>query len=299
MDDGGFIEKRFSAPDGLGLSARLYGGEGPEGPLPAVCLPGLTRNARDFHDLAVHLSRGTARPRKVVVFDYRGRGRSESDPDWHNYNVKIEAEDVAAGLAALGIGRAAFIGTSRGGLITFLLAALRPALIAAAVLNDIGPVVEGAGLAQIRARLSRAPKPATFDEAVGILKASEAAAFPALTDADWLRVVRATHRDDDGRPVPDFDPNLLKTLTSIDFNKPLPVFWPQFLGLSAVPVLAIRGENSMLLSAATLAEMARVHPRIETVTVAGQGHAPLLETGDLPQRIGNFLRHADNSAPGA
>ena len=288
MNDSGFIEKRFSAPDGLGLSARVYS-DGLEGPLPAVCLPGLTRNARDFHDLALHLARDAAQPRKVVVFDYRGRGRSASDPDWRNYNLKVEAGDVAAGLAALGIGRAAFIGTSRGGLIVFLLAALRPALIAAAVLNDIGPVVEGAGLARIRARLSRAPKPASFDEAVGILKASEVAAFPALTDADWLRTVRATHRDENGRPVPDFDPNLLKTLKAIDFSKPLPVLWPQFLGLCAVPVLAIRGENSTLLSAHTLAEMAKRHPRLETVTVPGQGHAPLLETGDLPSRIERFL----------
>ena len=291
-DENGFIERRFSAPDGLTLSARVYG-EGIGDPLPAVCLPGLTRNARDFHGLALHLSRDTARPRKVVAFDYRGRGRSAYDPDWRNYDARVEAGDVAAGWTALGIARAAFIRTSRGGLLVFMLAAARPGAIAAVVLNDIGPVVEGAGLAGIRAYLKRMPKPASFEEAARILRAANGAAFPALGDADWERWARAVYRDEGGRPVPDFDPNLLKTLKGIDFGRPLPVFWPQFMGLSAAPVLAIRGENSMLLSVDTLAEMARRHPRIETLTVAGQGHAPLLETGDLPRRITRFLDAAE------
>lgn len=288
----GFIERRFCAPDGLTLSARVYGAQ-IEGPLPAVCLPGLTRNARDFHELALFLSRDAARPRKVVAFDYRGRGRSDHDPDWRNYDARVEADDVSAGLTALDVARAAFIGTSRGGLIVFLLAAARPAAIAAAVLNDIGPVVEGAGLAGIRAYLERAPKPASFEEAARILKAANGAAFAALAERDWQRMARTIYRDDAGRPVPDFDPNLLRTLKGIDLNRPLPVFWPQFLGLARIPVLAIRGENSMLLSSDTLAAMARAHPRIETITVDGQGHAPLLETGDLPRRIARFLDAAD------
>src|SRR5690606_8449896 len=136
---------------------------------PAVCLPGLTRNARDFHGLALHLSRNAARPRTVVAFDYRGRGRSGHDPDWRNYNARVEAGDVLDGLAALGIHRAAFIGTSRGGLVVFMLAGMRPSAIAAAILNDIGPVLEGDGLAAIRAFLERAPKPASFEEAARIL----------------------------------------------------------------------------------------------------------------------------------
>ena len=111
-----FVERRFSASDGLMLSARVYGAA-IDAALPAICLPGLTRNARDFHELALHLSRDARRPRKVVVFDYRGRGRSASDPDWRNYQPLTEARDVVTGLAALGIEHGAFIGTSRGGLI--------------------------------------------------------------------------------------------------------------------------------------------------------------------------------------
>lgn len=297
MNEGdGFVERRFSAPDGLMLSARIYGAA-IEGPLPAICLPGLTRNARDFHELALYLSRKAERPRKVVAFDYRGRGRSDRDPDWRNYQVATEAGDVAAGLTALGIGPGAFIGTSRGGLIVFALAAMRPALLKAVVLNDIGPVLEGAGLAQIRAYLERAPKPASIEEAIAIQKAALGPAFPALGDADWDRATRALYRlDRDGRPERDFDPALVRTMKGIDLNRPLPVFWPQFQGLAAVPLLAIRGEHSTLLSQETLAEMARRHENIEMVSVAGQGHAPLLETGDLPQHIARFLHKADPRA---
>lgn len=292
----GFVERRFSAPDGLMLSARIYG-ETIEDPLPAICLPGLTRNARDFHELAFHLSREAQQPRKVVAFDYRGRGRSDHDPDWRNYQPPTEAGDVAAGLTALGIGAGAFIGTSRGGLIVFALAAMRPALLKAVVLNDIGPVLEGAGLVQIRAYLERAPKPASMEEAIAIQKAALGPAFPALGDADWERATRALYRQGgDGRPERDFDPNLVRTMKGIDLNRPLPVFWPQFQGLAAIPLLAIRGEHSTLLSQETLAEMARRHESMETLTVAGQGHAPLLETGDLPQRIERFLRKADAQA---
>ena len=293
-ETGDFVERRFSASDGLLLSARVYGAAHRD-TLPVVCLPGLTRNARDFHLLALHLSREAAEPRKVVVFDYRGRGRSEYDEDWRNYNLFTETNDVIAGLASLGVEHACFIGTSRGGLIVHMLAGARAAVLKAAVLNDVGPVIEGAGLAQIRAMLERAPKPATFGEAVRLLEASNRAAFPALEPGDWERWTHAVYREEDGKPVPDFDPKLVKTLTSIDFNRPLPVMWPQFHGLKGVPLLVIRGENTNLLSQETVEAMARVHPRLESVTVPGQGHAPLLETGPLPERISDFVSRADRA----
>ena len=283
-----FEDYFYTASDGLKLHARLYGSQDSEA-LPVVCLAGLTRNAADFHDLAVHLSSGRS-PRRVIAFDYRGRGRSAYDPNWHNYDPIVEAGDVVAGLTALGIEHAAFIGTSRGGLITFVLAAMRPGLLKAVVLNDIGPVVEGSGLAQIRSYLERAPKPATFEEAVALQKSAQKGVFTKLSDADWQRAVRAIYRDDNGRPVPDFDPALLNTLKSVNLSKALPEFWPQFMGLSGVPVLAIRGENSLLLSPETLEQMAKRHPDLETITVSGQGHAPLLETAGLPGKIAAFLR---------
>lgn len=282
----------YSSQDGLRLHARVYGAFR-ENALPAVCLPGLTRNARDFHELALYLSREAERPRQVVAFDYRGRGQSEYDPDWKKYDPIIEAGDVAAGLTALGIEHGGFVGTSRGGLIIMVLAAMRPTAIKAVVLNDVGPVVEGVGLAAIRAYLERAPTPKSFSDAVEISKASSGGAFPALTPDDWEQMVRAIYREENGSLVADFDPKLPKTLTSVDFNQPLPVHWPQFLGLAKIPMLAIRGGNSKLLSDKTLREMAKLHLDIETVTVEGQGHAPLLETGDLPQRIARFFERAE------
>ncbi|OJU35330.1 MAG: alpha/beta hydrolase [Rhizobiales bacterium 68-8] len=291
-----FTDFFYSANDGLELHARVYDAGAAAGALPVVCLPGLTRNARDFHELALHLSAGAATRRRVIAFDYRGRGLSARDRNWRNYDPLIEAGDVMAGLAALGIGHAAFVGTSRGGLIVFALAAMRPALLKAVVLNDIGPVVEGAGLVQIRAYLERAPRPRDMAEAAALQKAVQGTAFPALTDADWQRMAAAFYSEKNGRLVADFDPALLKTLKGIDLSKPLPQAWPQFLALRAVPLMAIRGENSSLLSADTLREMANQHPDMRSVTVSGQGHAPLLETAGPPDKIAAFLDSADRKA---
>jgi len=295
----GFADFFYTSQDGLRLHARLYGAEpghadsAHPGNRPVVCLPGLTRNARDFHELALHLADDPENPRRIICFDYRGRGRSAYDPNWQNYNVGIEATDVIAGLDALGIGEAAFIGTSRGGLIIHVLAMMRPALIKAVVLNDIGPVIETAGLAHIRAYLENAPCPVDFAEAVQIQKAVHGEAFPALSDADWDRFVHAIYRNEAGTPVADYDPALLNTVAALDLSQPLPDLWPQFEALTSVPLLAIRGANSRLLSAETVDEMGRRHPRLEAITVEGQGHAPLLETAKLPATIAAFLREAD------
>lgn len=295
MASEGFSDFFYPAPDGLKLHARIYGEANTE-LWPVICLPGLTRNARDFHDLACYLSSEATRPRKVVAFDYRGRGRSDYDPDIGHYNVGVEAGDVLAGLAALGIEEAAFIGTSRGGLIIHVLGALKPGILKAIVLNDIGPVIEAEGLAQIRAYLDRTPTPKTFAEAVDAQRRVHGAGFPALSGADWQRMVAAIFRDAEAGLVPDFDPALVDTLAGMDPSKPLPDLWPQFEALAAVPMLAIRGGNSKLLSAATLAEMQKRHPGLETIIVDGQGHAPFLETADLPRRIAAFLDRADGKS---
>ncbi|MFU0503382.1 alpha/beta fold hydrolase [Pseudaminobacter sp. NGMCC 1.201702] len=289
----GYADFFYSAPDGLRLHARIYGSD--SGRMPVICLPGLTRNARDFHRLALHLSRDVVAPRRVVAFDYRGRGQSAYDRNWMNYTVVTEAADILAGLVALEIEHGAFIGTSRGGLIIHLLAAMRPAVLKAVVLNDIGPVVEGAGLAHIRAYLENAPKPKSISEAIAIQRAIHGTAFSALSDQDWEWFVRAIYREEGGRLIADYDPALLKTLAGIDLSAPLPVLWLQFQGLCGIPLLAIRGENSKLLSGETLKEMARRHPNMETITVPGQGHAPLLETGALPSRIAAFFEKVEQS----
>jgi pimeloyl-ACP methyl ester carboxylesterase len=287
----GFEDFWYSASDGLKLHARIYGEA--TGRLPAICLPGLTRNAADFHELALHLSRHEQRPRQVIAFDYRGRGRSAYDPDWHNYNVVTEAGDVLAGLTALGIAHGGFIGTSRGGLIAMVLAAMRPAALKAVVLNDVGPVVDGAGLAQIRSYLERAPSPKSIADAIAVQRAANGQSFSALGEADWERLVKGIFREENGRLIADYDPALLNTLKAIDLSKPLPTLWPQFMGLAQIPVMVIRGENSRLLSAESLREMQKRMPALEAHTVEGQGHAPLLETGRLPELIAAFLERAE------
>lgn len=292
MASDGFEDFFYSSTDGLKLHARIYG-EGVAGRLPVICLPGLTRNVRDFHEFALFLSRHPTTPRQVVSFDYRGRGASAYDPDWKNYTIVTEAGDVLVGLETLGIERACFIGTSRGGLIIHVLAALRPDVLAVVVLNDIGPVVEAAGLAQIRSYLQDAVRPATFAEAERVQRTIHGASFPALSGEDWSRMVAAIYRDEHGRPVPDFDPALVKTVTSLDLDQPLPTMWPQFEELGKIPLLAVRGAHSKLLSAATVTEMRSRHPGMEAVTVAGQGHPPMLETAGLPDRIAHFLARAD------
>lgn len=292
---GGFTEFTYLSQDGLRLAARIYGEASP-GTMPVVCLPGLTRNARDFHELALHLAYEAAPRRQVVAFDYRGRGRSQYDANWQNYNVVVEAGDVMTGLAALGIERAAFIGTSRGGLIVFMLAMAKPALLGAVVLNDIGPAIEGAGLAQIRGYLTARPKLATFADAVAFQKQVNGSGFSALTDADIERYVRAFYREEADGLVADFDPALVNTLDGIDFDTPMPTLWPQFEKLADIPLMTIRGANSSLLSEETLAGMQRQVPAMQAVTVEGQAHAPLLETAGLPQRISRFLDRSGQAA---
>jgi pimeloyl-ACP methyl ester carboxylesterase len=291
MAERDFSDFFYAAPDGLELHARVYGEPNPA-LWPVVCLPGLTRNARDFHELALYLSTHESAQRQVVAFDYRGRGQSAYDPDVKNYNVVTEAGDVLAGLDALGIEAAAFIGTSRGGLILHVLGAMRPAALKAIVLNDIGPAIEAAGLAHITTYLERAPEPKTFAQAVKAQRAVHGAAFPALADADWERMVRALYRETDAGWLPDFDPKLTETLADLDLSAPLPTLWPQFDALAPIPMLTLRGENSALLSPETLEAMQAHHPAMETITVEGQGHAPFLETGTLPGSIAEFIDRA-------
>ncbi|MDI6026468.1 alpha/beta hydrolase [Corticibacterium sp. UT-5YL-CI-8] len=287
-----FSDFFYKSDDGLRLHARLYGGAA-DGRLPAVvCLPGLTRNARDFHELAVHLSTDHTTPRLAIVFDYRGRGLSDYSPHPATYSVAVEARDIVTGLNELGVEQAQFIGTSRGGLIMHVLAESNPGLMSAAVFNDVGPALEVEGLRQIRGYLDGSRTPQTFEEAVDIQRGIHSAAFPALLQEDWERFVRAIYRDESGIPVLDYDPKLVEPFKTMTLEGPLPTLWEQFDLMRNIPMMVIRGENSRLLSVETVEEMERRYPGLVAITVAGQGHAPLLETGDLPEIIGQFLKDA-------
>lgn len=292
-----FREITYDAPDGLKLYARVYEPEHKVDSLPLVCLPGLTRNARDFHELALSLAGHTETPRQVISFDYRGRGMSAYDPDWSHYNIGTESGDVIAGLGFLGIGRAVFLGTSRGGLVIHILAAIAPQLLAGVILNDIGPEIAPEGLIEISQYLNSPREPKTWAEAAQLQWSVHGAAFPALTNADCERFARAIYRESNGVIVPDYDQNLLRTMDGVDFTQKLPDLWAQFDLLAELPLLLIRGENTKLLAPETVEEMTRRHPALQVINVAGQGHAPLLETGQLPELIAAFVAGIDLRAP--
>jgi len=277
----------ISAPDGLRLHASCHGSRSAPA-LPVVCLPGLARTAADFDALADALAGNATRPRRVIALDYRGRGQSEYDRDPARYNFQVELADVLAVIAALDATPAIFIGTSRGGILAMLLAAVRPSVIAGVVLNDIGPVIEPKGLMRIKGYVGKLPQPRTFEEGAEILRRLFDAQFPKLTPQDWLASAHRTFREVNGALVPTYDPKLAKTLEGVDFEKPFPPLWAQFDALAHVPVMVIRGAHSDILSAATVEAMRARRVTLETLEVPDQGHAPLLAEPDTITRIVAF-----------
>ena len=281
----------LSAHDGLKLYGRHYPAMGrSEGSV--VCLPGLTRNSKDFHHLACALSAYGIGPFDVYCLDFRGRGNSAYDRDWSNYTPFIELLDTLDFLTAEGIHRSAFIGTSRGGIVTMLLAAARPTAIAAAVLNDIGPVIDTQGLARIAGYVGLTPVPSTWNEAARMVRGMNRAFFPNISDDEWREIAEQWFSERNGKPVAGYDPNLAKTFSSADVAKGVPTMWTQFAALYRVPTLAIRGALSDILSEQTLQEMVERHPMLASITVEEQGHAPLLRDKFTIETIADFLHSA-------
>ncbi|MDQ0319661.1 pimeloyl-ACP methyl ester carboxylesterase [Pararhizobium capsulatum DSM 1112] len=285
-----FVEHFVGATDGISIYVREYGSNlRGQTRLPIVCLAGLSRNSRDFHELAVHLSMRKFQPRQVIALDYRGRGKSDWDPDSSHYQLPIEAQDVVKVCEALGIAKANFIGTSRGGLILHLLAATNPALLNSVILNDIGPVIEHAGLLHIRDYLSSPTRFLEWKDAVQNLKHLHGDAFPVLSEENWEAMAYAIYRHDGREIIADYDPALADALKNLNAETSLPDMWPLFEKLTAVPLLVIRGERSTILSGETLAEMIVRHPNATAVLAKGQGHAPLLHLDEPAQTIERFL----------
>src|SRR5215510_3683411 len=285
-----WIDIHFTSRDGLRLYARHYPVPG-AWRRPLVCLAGLTRNSRDFHDLAVALASQDERGRNVFALDYRGRGRSQHDPNWKNYAILTELNDVLDFMVVKGLAHAGVIGTSRGGIVAMLMAVMRPTSVGAVVLNDIGPIIERDGLTRIAAYVGRVPLPADWAEATRLVRDINQRQFPAVPEAQWAELARQAFNDDNGLPAAAYDPALAKALAQM--GGAMPELWPQFTALTPVPVLALRGEHSDILSPATLEEMRRRHPRLETVTISGQGHAPLLKDARSLRTIADFLERTD------
>jgi pimeloyl-ACP methyl ester carboxylesterase len=283
-----------TAHDGLRLHVREYGTRFAPA-LPVVCLPGLARTTADFDTLAPALANGR-HARRVIAVDSRGRGQSGYDSNPANYNVAVELADVVTILTALEIGQAVFVGSSRGGILTMLLAVAHPGAIAGAVLHDIGPVIEPKGLARIKSYVGKLPQPRSYAEGAEIMRRLFGAQFPKLTAEQWLASAQRTWKLSDSRLMPTYDERLASTLADLDIEHPLPTMWNEFDALARVPILVIRGALSDILSAATVDAMRARHPGLETIEVPDQGHVPLLDSPDLIDSIIKFVERCDAEA---
>lgn len=284
----------FTSRDGLRLYGRHYPAATPSPTRrPVLCLTSLTGNSRDFHLIASHLARASEQSRDVYTLDYRGRGRSAYDPDWRNYAMQVELGDVLDFMTVTGLRDAAVIGTSRGGLLAMVLGLTRPGSIGLAVLNDIGPVIERDGLVRMIAYVGRVPLPASWAEAIALVRGINERHFPAVPEGLWETIARQTYNDDNGRPAPGYDKHLARAVSLLD--GPAPALWAEFQSLARVPLLVVRGERSDMLAERTVDDMRARHPSLETVLVPGQGHAPLLMDVPTVGAIERFLATHDRS----
>lgn len=257
----------FTTDDGLRLH---YTDEG-KGP-PLLCLAGLTRCGGDFSFVAPHLS-----GRRVLTMDYRGRGQSDHDPDIANYAIPREARDVIALLDYLELDRVQILGTSRGGLVAMVLAATCPERLSGVVLNDIGPEIAPAGLTRIMSYVGSAPRAQTLEAAAQALQADMADEFPGVPLTRWRAQTAILYEQTSQGLALRYDPRLRDALIAQAEAGPAPDLWPLFEALGPIPTGVIRGANSDLLSAETLARMHERHPGLKSAQVPDRGHVPFLD----------------------
>jgi pimeloyl-ACP methyl ester carboxylesterase len=258
----------FNALDGT----RIYYEAAGKG-LPIIALPGLTRNTRDFDHVAPYIEG------RFIRMDYRGRGQSDW-ADHSSYTIAQEGQDVIALMDHLGIESAAFLGTSRGGLIAMHLAAVAPVRLRGVALNDIGPVIDPAGLAVIKDYIGRNPAQKTYAEAAK-LRARTWAHFENVPICRWLVEVQNHYLQTPSGLRIRYDPALRQAVLEAS-GAVIPDLWPLFDALDGLPLALIRGANSDLLSSDTAAKMAHRRPDMIYAEIAGRGHVPFL---DEPQAI--------------
>jgi pimeloyl-ACP methyl ester carboxylesterase len=283
-----YEDRYFAVRDGLKLHYRDFSGSADKPPL--LCLPGLTRNVRDFAELAERYS-----PRfRVLALDYRGRGLSDHDPQPLRYIPPTYALDVIELLDQLEIPRAVFIGTSLGGLVTLAMAAMAPHRIAAAVLNDVGPEIGKVGVGRIKAYVGTDPRFHSWDEAALAVAANNGHAFAHYTHEDWVRMARRNCREENGEIRFDYDPAI-----AVPFNSAASVpqvdMWPLFSALAQKPLLVIRGETSELLTADTVERMQAAAPGASFATVPNVGHAPELNEPEAVAALDAFLNEVEGA----
>ena len=283
-----FLERRYTAQDGLSLYFRDYG-MAHRGKTPVLCLAGLTRNSNDFSRLAKQLSSH----RRVICPDYRGRGKSDFDPKWRNYRPATYINDIRHLLIFLNIYRVFVIGASFGGLITMGMGAAMPTVLAGALINDVGPVIEKHGMSKILAYMQEGASGFNDWGAAAAYLRDHFPGLPAETDEDWLWIARGTFQERaDGRIEHNWDYNLIRSILN---ESKEPELWPLFLTLKHIPLVVTRGGISDILSAATLGSMVAAIPEVTAVTVDGVGHMPNLMEPECQEALHNALARADDA----
>jgi pimeloyl-ACP methyl ester carboxylesterase len=283
-----FKDHYFTVRDGLKLHYRDYPGSADQPPI--LCLPGLTRNARDFEELAERYS-----PRfRVLVLEFRGRGMSDYDPIPERYLPPTYARDVMELLDQLAIPQAIFVGTSLGGLVTMLMAVMAPKRIAATILNDIGPEINNVGIERIKTYVGSGQRFGSWDEAAERI-ARNTQAFDNYSHEDWVRMAKRNCREDNGEIVFDYDPAIAQPFSS---TAPAPEFdmWPLFAALAEKPLLVVRGAKSDLLSAEAVEKMQAAAPDAKFALVPGVGHAPELNEAEAVAAIDELLARVEREA---
>jgi len=293
MSAAAYEHRRWTGADGLSLHYRDYParpGAGAQRP-PILCIPGLTRNARDFEPVA----EAFAGEWRILCVDLRGRGDSDYARDPASYTPAHYMADLALLFEEAELGRVVGIGTSLGGMVAMLLAAQSPDRFAALALNDIGPQVEEEGLARIREYVGQGRSFPTWMHAARALQEQAGAAHPDFTLADWLRLSkRLMCIAESGRIAFDYDMKIAEPFARPpDAGGPSLDLWPAFRALAGRPVLALRGELSDILSAQTLARMERELPGLDAVTVPRTGHAPTLEEPAAREALARLLAQVD------
>jgi len=290
MDPHAYVERGWTSLDGLHLSGRDYAAAAGPARLPVICLHGLTRNARDFEDVAPAIA---ARGRRVLALDMRGRGRSAWTDDPAHYAVPVYAGDVIGWAYALGIARAVFIGTSMGGLITLGLALAAPGLVAAAVLNDISAQIAPQGLARIAGYAGGVEAVADWSQAAAYAQRTNGQAFPDYGPADWDRFARRLFHERNGRIALDYDPAISQPIKAAQ-GQPVPDLWPMFDALAANrPLLTIHGALSDLLTPDILSIAQQRAPHMQVAAIDRVGHAPMLTEPQAAGALAAFLDLVD------
>ena len=274
--------KFFTSNDGLNLYYRDFGADKPG--TPVICLPGLTRNSRDFEDLANYL----CDRRRVITTDFRGRGFSDYDPRWENYHPLTYVDDVITLLDHLGIEQVIVIGTSLGGLCSMAMSFLHPTRIAGAVMNDIGPEINPAGIERVKEYTGRIPPVASWEEAIQQAREIYGEWLPGLTEEDWRKMAwRAYREDDNGVPRLDMDNNIGEAVRNVGPQKGDP--WELFTSFGDKPVTLLWGVNSDILTKDIIDRMVERKPDLEVVPVANRGHVPLLDEPECIAAIDSYL----------